>query len=233
MTPALSRMAGSAPRKSSIWASVMTSGGASRITSGAAALTRNPASRAAALDGLGGSARQHDAAQQPATADVVDQRMPQRLDAVLQRLAEHVGPADQIVVGQHAQDGQRGGRADRVAAERAAVQAGRQQIGGVADAMHAPIGSPPPSPLASVTMSGVMPSCWWAKNAPVRPDSGLHLVEHQQRTVLGSDLTGRDQVAGGRDDDAALPHDRFEEHRGGVVVDRRGAVRRRRRRARG
>ncbi|CKR49252.1 Uncharacterised protein [Mycobacterium tuberculosis] len=36
-------------------------------------------------------------------------------------------------------------------------------------ARQAPIGSPPPRPLARVTTSGVMPSCWWAKNAPVRP----------------------------------------------------------------
>ena len=46
--------------------------------------------------------------------------------------------------------------------------------------------------------------------------SGLHLVEHQQRAVLGGDLAGGHQVAGGRDDDAALPHDRLQEHRGGV-----------------
>ena len=86
-------------------------------------------------------------------------------------------------------------------------------------ARQAPIGSPPPNPLASVTMSGVMPSCWWAKNAPVRPDPGLHFVEHQQRAVLGRDLACGDQIAGGRDDHAALPHDRLEEHRGGLVVD--------------
>ena len=67
----------SAARKSSICASVMISGGASRITFGAAALTRKPASRAAASTGLAASAREHDAAQQPATADVVDQWMTQ------------------------------------------------------------------------------------------------------------------------------------------------------------
>ncbi len=33
----------------------------------------------------------------------------------------------------------------------------------------APIGKPPPSPLASVTTSGVTPEAWWAIHAPVRP----------------------------------------------------------------
>src|SRR5258706_970400 len=36
-------------------------------------------------------------------------------------------------------------------------------------ARHAPIGTPPPSPLASVITSGVMPWCWCANQRPVRP----------------------------------------------------------------
>src|ERR1700682_3995756 len=36
-------------------------------------------------------------------------------------------------------------------------------------ARQAPIGTPPPSPLASVITSGVMPWCWWANQRPVRP----------------------------------------------------------------
>ena len=35
--------------------------------------------------------------------------------------------------------------------------------------MHAPSGSPPPSPLASVITSGVMPACWKANQLPSRP----------------------------------------------------------------
>ena len=35
--------------------------------------------------------------------------------------------------------------------------------------MHAPMGSPPPRPLASVTTSGTTPTPWWANQAPVRP----------------------------------------------------------------
>src|SRR5699024_5370185 len=45
--PAASRMPGSAVTKESIWCSVMIKGGANRMTSGAAALTRKPAARAA------------------------------------------------------------------------------------------------------------------------------------------------------------------------------------------
>ena len=52
--------------------------------------------------------------------------------------------------------------------------------------------------------------------------SGLHLVEDQQRTVAGGDVASGRQVAVGRHDDAALPHDRLQEHRGGVVTDRAG-----------
>ncbi len=33
----------------------------------------------------------------------------------------------------------------------------------------APIGTPPPSPLARVITSGVIPSCWCANQRPVRP----------------------------------------------------------------
>ncbi len=35
--------------------------------------------------------------------------------------------------------------------------------------MHAPIGSPPPRPLARVSTSGTIPSAWQANQAPVRP----------------------------------------------------------------
>jgi hypothetical protein len=49
--------------------------------------------------------------------------------------------------------------------------------------------------------------------------SGLHLVEHQQRAVLGRDLPRRNQITGGRNNDSALPHDRLQEHGGSGVVD--------------
>ena len=82
LSAAVSRIAGSAVRKLVDLGSVMISGGASRMTSGAAALTRKPASRAAVSTALALRGGQHDAAQQPAAPDVVDQRMAERLDAV-------------------------------------------------------------------------------------------------------------------------------------------------------
>ena len=84
------------------------------------------------------------------------------------------------------------------------------------------MGSPPPSPLASghdvrgdaVVLVG--------EKRSGAAHSGLHLVEHQQGAVPRRDIARGGQIALGRDDDTALPHDRFEEHRGGVVVDRGG-----------
>ena len=49
---------------------------------------------------------------------------------------------------------------------------------------------------------------------------GLHLVEDQQRAVAGGDIARRREIAVGRHDDAALPHDRLQEHRSGLVADR-------------
>ena len=61
--------------------------------------------------------------------------------------------------------------------------------------MQAPIGSPPPSPLARVTTSGSMPVGLVGEPVPGAADAGLHLVEHQQRAVRGGDLPGRGEVA--------------------------------------
>ena len=42
--------------------------------------------------------------------------------------------------------------------------------------------------LASVTRSGRIPSCSWAKKVPVRPMPGLHLVDAEQRPDLEGEL---------------------------------------------
>ena len=191
----LSRMFGNAVRNSSICASVMTSGGASRITSAAAALTRNPASRAATSTGLAASERQHDAAQQSAAADVVDQRVTQRLDAVMQRLAEHVGAPDQIVVGQHPQHGERRGRADRVAAERAAVQAGGEQFADAADRQAGADRQTAAEALGQGHDVGGDAVVLVGEKRAGAAHPGLHFVEDQQRAVRGGDLARGDQVA--------------------------------------
>ena len=215
-------MPGSAATKLSIWASVMISGGASRMTSGAAALTRNPASRAAASASLarGAVSTMPHSSPRPRTWSISG--WPQRFDAVPHRLAQHLGAPHQVVVGQHPHHRQRRRGAHRVAAEGAAVQAGRQQIGGGPDGQHAPIGSPAAEALGqghhvrgdAVVLVG--------EKGSGAAHSGLHLVEHQQGAVPGRDFACCGQVALGRDDDAALAHDRFQEYRRGVVVDRGG-----------
>ena len=163
----------------------MISGGASRITSGAAALTRNPASRAAASTALAARRGEHDAA---AAARGRARGRPAGGPAPRCRgcsvLPSTSARRDQVVVGERPQHGERGRRADRVAAEGAAVQAGGQQVARPAPiARQAPIGRPPPSPLASVTTSGRDAVVLVGEKRSGAADPGLHLVEHQQRAV--------------------------------------------------
>ncbi len=89
-------------------------------------------------------------------------------------------------------------------------------------ARHAPIGRPAAETLGQRHHVGRDAVVLVREKRSGAAHSGLHLVEDQQRTVPGGDLAGGRQVAVGWHDDAALPHDRLEEHRGGVVTDRRG-----------
>ncbi|SLD05239.1 Uncharacterised protein [Mycobacteroides abscessus subsp. massiliense] len=50
-------------------------------------------------------------------------------------------------------------------------------------------------------------------------DSGLHLVEHQERAMACGDLAHPRQVALRWHDHAALTHDRLQEDGGRVIVD--------------
>ena len=101
-------------------------------------------------------------------------------------------------------------------------------------AMVAPIGMPPPRPLARVTTSGVTPSAngsWWANQAPGAADAGLHLVEPEQRAVLRGDLARRGEVAVRRHVHAGLALDGLEDDGRRLVGDGRGEGGRRRRTA--
>ena len=60
------------------------------------------------------------------------------------------------------------------------------------------MGSPPPSPLASVSTSGRTPSAWWANQVPVRPMPLWISSTHQQRAGLVAGLPRGAQVALGR-----------------------------------
>ena len=219
---ASSRIAGSAARKPSICASVMISGGASRMTSGAARVDQEPGIARGRLDGLGRGAVSTMPSSSPrprtwSTSGWPSDSMPWRSD-----LPSTLGAADQVVGGQHPQHRQRRRGADRVAAERAAVQAGGQQVGRRTDGEARPDRQSAAEPLGQRHDVGGDAVVLVGEERSGAAHSGLHLVEHQQRAVPRGDLAGGHQVARGRDDDAALPHDRFEEHRGGVVVDRGG-----------
>ena len=87
--------------------------------------------------------------------------------------------------------------------------------------IHAPIGMPPPSPLASVTMSGVTPDARVGEPGPGAADPGLHLVEPQQGPGLAGDVAGSGEEAVRRDDHTGLPLDRLEDDRGHRRVHRR------------
>src|SRR6266545_3313926 len=50
-------------------------------------------------------------------------------------------------------------------------------------------------------------------------DAGLHLVEHQQRALLGGDLPRRLQITRRRYDDPVLPLQRLQDHHGGIHGD--------------
>ena len=81
-----------------------------------------------------------------------------------------------------------------------------------------PIGRPFASPLASVTSCGRTPSCSKAKNVPVRPIAGLHLVEGEQRAELvGERGRGRRNCRLERNDAAFAEH-RLEQDEADVVA---------------
>ncbi len=150
---------------------------------------------------------------------MVDQRVAERLDAMAYRLAQHLCVPDQVFGRQHPQHRQRRRGADRVAAEGAAVQAGRQQFGGRPDGQARTDGQPAAQSLGQCHDVRSDAVVLVSEKSTGAAHSGLHLVEHQQSTVPRRDISRGSQITLGRDDDTALPHDRFEEHCGGVVID--------------
>ena len=88
--------------------------------------------------------------------------------------------------------------------------------------MQAPIGMPPPRPLASGDHVRDDAAGLRARTTAGAADPGLHLVEPEQRAVLVGDAAGGGQVALGRDDDAGLALDRLQQHGRGLVGHRGG-----------
>src|SRR5690606_5111874 len=167
---AASRIAGSASVNDRACSSVRISGGASRSATGATALTRKPASRAAtsaaaACGPVRTAARHSPRPRTPASSGWPADSMPAaRTSPTFTALASR--PSFSIVV-----------RTARAAATATGFPpnvlpwsplASRAPCG--PNATHAPIGRPPPSPFASVRTSGfALSSCWKANHVPVRP----------------------------------------------------------------
>ena len=86
--------------------------------------------------------------------------------------------------------------------------------------MSAPIGKPPPMPLATVIASGVMPACWKANHAPVRPAPVWISSTISSAPCALGELARRLQVALGQLDDARLALDGLDEQRRDAVVHR-------------
>src|SRR4051812_29592923 len=164
-----SRIDGSASVKR--WASSdeRMSGGASRTASGATALTRNPASRAACLTAGALPSSTTNASHSPRP------RTSCRSGAVTaDNAARHCSPTSRTWPSRPSRS------ITMRTASAAAHETGlppnvepwsprRNASAAAPVARHAPTGSPPPNPFASVTTSGRTPSCWCANHAPVRP----------------------------------------------------------------
>lgn len=75
------------------------------------------------------------------------------------------------------------------------------------------MGNPLAIPLAITRTSGVTPKCWCPKYCPVRPESGLHLVEDQEDAMLARALGNAGEEFGVGGDVATLAEHRLDDHR--------------------
>ncbi len=100
------------------------------------------------------------------------------------------------------------------------MQARSQQLRGRAGRQARPDRQPSTEPLGHRHHIGCDAVVLMREKRSSAAHPGLHLVEDQQRAVPGSDIARRRQIAIGRHHDAALPHDRLQENRSGVVTDR-------------
>ena len=193
------------------------SGGERRSVVGPAEVTSRPASKQRG-DGVRAGL---EAEQQAGAADG------QRLGELGAPLAD---VREQLVV-DRLDDRARGGADDRVAAEGGGVVAGlepgRRVVGGEQRADRQAVGEP----LRERDEVRPHAELLEREERPGAADAGLHLVEAEERAVLGGELGGGGEEAGRRGVDAALALDRLDQDQAGVGPDgrleRRDVVQRR------
>ncbi len=118
-----------------------------------------PALARCGLDGAGLSLREHERTPQAGAALVIGERAVDRVECVGEVFSDALDVVEQAVAFDRVDHGERSRARHRIAAERAAVVTGCEEIARCADCRDTHrSGSPPPSPLASVTMSGRTPS---------------------------------------------------------------------------
>ena len=226
----LSGSPGHASAKAATSSSVSTSGGANRSVAGPVLLSRKPARLGRVDDGgrvvgVEVGADQQAAAPTAVTAGSAATASASRLPTFS---TSSSSPSSSMVPSTASAAAQATGLPPKVVP----WLPGSKNAPAAPVAMVAPIGMPPPRPLARVTMSGGSRQLALGvvgEPATGAADAGLHLVDPQQRAVLGGDPPGGGEVALGRDDHAGLALDRLEHDGRGVVGrPRRRAPRRRR-----
>ena len=131
--------------------------------------------------------------------------------------------AEELIV-ERVADGASGGARDRVAAERRGVVAGLEPARGLVGHEQSADRQPVRKALRQRDESGLIPSCSWAKNVPVRPRPHWISSVEEQAGLCGE--RGRCLEEGGRSRmDSALALDGLEEDAGDVAVGAGGRQR--------
>ena len=138
-----------------------------------------------------------DGVQQTTAAYGNEQRITGGHNAIAQLFAASFGVGHQILVFNHVKSGESRSRTQRIAGKGGAWEPGVNRAASFSPkAIMPPIGNPPATPLAKVTISGVTPpdrsSRWNANHLPVRPIpvctssmiSSAWLISHSSRTNL-------------------------------------------------
>ena len=222
---AASRMAGRAATNESACSVVRISGGASRSTSAAGALTMKPASRAARAAAGAEFSVSTMPSSRPSPRTWSISGWPRSSTPVAMCLPSASTWSSRPSVVDGVEHGERGGGAHRVAGEGRPVLAGLQQRARPRRCRSsAPIGMPPPRPLARVITSGTMPDRWCASQLPVRPMPVCtsSITSSAPRSAVIRLACG--EIAVRRRDHAGLAEDRLQEHRGDGLVDRAPAA---------